>query len=586
MFFNGEDHRFFSISTVLLLLTLSITSLRSPSGIPNLPATPFFLAASAYWLWLALTQLWSIAPSLSWVASWWHAGIILAFVVAIQPNTVSWSVLRPALQLGGLILVVAIGIQAHSDTGSPHGTFFNKNNTAAFITLLLLPTLAEFFSNTEQRYRSLNLYFFVLMMANAYALGLVGSRGALLGFIAGVAFITAHAYRLRILTWGHSVMAILAYFIGFMVVNLELSGGLVSRIATLASPAMAGHERMLIWQSALRMLSDGPWYGIGAGTLHLPYRQYRAPEETSYGAYVHNDYLQIAIEYGLPGLILLILLVTGIFLLWRKYCVTTSATMRGAGMIGAIVAIAVHSGFTFNFFILPILFVSGFYLAWLHNAAYTDTLPLLRRILGIRPMAARVMTSSVIAIAMISLLALGAAEHLKEKAVDAAQVGDLGRTEKLLMDAERLAPYWEEIKAYKAWFYIEAMKHPGIPAERKERLFLLAKENISAATALSPMAAENYFLSGRLYDIRGNDISDNMRSASAYEMAVKLHPSNHLYRLVTVRMMKKLDRWEDANILLREGQKYTFHESDITRAYYRDYTNDILDRFNHEGALR
>jgi hypothetical protein len=62
---------------------------------------------------------------------------------------------------------------------------------------------------------------------------------------------------------------------------------------------------------------------------------------------VHNEYLQVAAELGLVGLVLLaILLVTIKRMLWRA-CPTGRPGTTWAGVVAAVAAFAVHSGFDF-----------------------------------------------------------------------------------------------------------------------------------------------------------------------------------------------------------------------------------------------
>ena len=66
------------------------------------------------------------------------------------------------------------------------------------------------------------------------------------------------------------------------------------------------------------MLMDAPWLGIGLGTYWLYWPTYRHPDDTSGGFYVHNDYLQIWIETGLPGFLLLLAVYVAVFIMFVR----------------------------------------------------------------------------------------------------------------------------------------------------------------------------------------------------------------------------------------------------------------------------
>ena len=69
-------------------------------------------------------------------------------------------------------------------------------------------------------------------------------------------------------------------------------------------------ERYRLWERAIQVIEKRPWFGCGINTYTKNYPRYdevkswRVP-----GYYVHNGYLQIAAETGLPSLFLFLLLI-------------------------------------------------------------------------------------------------------------------------------------------------------------------------------------------------------------------------------------------------------------------------------------
>jgi len=132
--------------------------------------------------------------------------------------------------------------------------------------------------------------------------------------------------------------------------------GAFSRIAGLSDKSIA--SRIVTWHSALDMVRDNPWRGIGLGdfdsTMPLywsPFHQRLFIKESTVVRSVHNDFLEIAAETGIPGLaaFLLILSVSGV-LLWRR--VGREADFRSrvmfAGMGASLVGILTQILFTFS----------------------------------------------------------------------------------------------------------------------------------------------------------------------------------------------------------------------------------------------
>jgi O-antigen ligase len=103
--------------------------------------------------------------------------------------------------------------------------------------------------------------------------------------------------------------------------------------------------RSEIWKIATRPLEDAFPFGTGLGSFEQVYRQYENPQNVN-GEYVnhaHNDYLELAIELGLPGVLLVVLYlawwsITAVRI-WRSKLATRFA--RAATIVTA--AVLAHS---------------------------------------------------------------------------------------------------------------------------------------------------------------------------------------------------------------------------------------------------
>lgn len=101
---------------------------------------------------------------------------------------------------------------------------------------------------------------------------------------------------------------------------------------------------------ALALVKDFPLFGTGAGTFYNAYLAYRTPRE-GYFDHAHNDYVEIAADFGLIGFGLL-----GTFVLLTAACAIRimakrrSSMPRGIafGSLMAMVALMIHSSVDFN----------------------------------------------------------------------------------------------------------------------------------------------------------------------------------------------------------------------------------------------
>jgi len=100
-----------------------------------------------------------------------------------------------------------------------------------------------------------------------------------------------------------------------------------------------------IWQHTAEAISDHGLAGSGIGTFPSLYPQYEDPAtvERTYVNHAHNDYMEIVLEAGVPGLVLLILFIawwgSRAFAIWRS---PHAAELARAACI-ASAAILLHS---------------------------------------------------------------------------------------------------------------------------------------------------------------------------------------------------------------------------------------------------
>jgi O-antigen ligase len=112
--------------------------------------------------------------------------------------------------------------------------------------------------------------------------------------------------------------------------------------------------RVQIWTDTLHVIAAYRWTGCGLGAYERGIYGFKTVAPTNTLDYAHNDYLQIAAELGIPGMLLLAAL--ALWVLGRTLRVVIF--MRGSpnwylacGLLGAFLAIAVHSLADFNLYV-------------------------------------------------------------------------------------------------------------------------------------------------------------------------------------------------------------------------------------------
>lgn len=164
---------------------------------------------------------------------------------------------------------------------------------------------------------------------------LTKSRGAWLALVVGLAVLVVLRWPrwwvMTMLGLGLTGMILLAFYTGW------------------AFELLNGNGRQEIWTRAVWMIADFPFTGIGMGTFSqvaaalYPFSSLSASDTP----HAHNLFLQIAVDLGLPGLVLWLIMV-GILMrcAWQVYRARQRQAAwlaaLGAGLIAAQVAMLTH----------------------------------------------------------------------------------------------------------------------------------------------------------------------------------------------------------------------------------------------------
>lgn len=191
----------------------------------------------------------------------------------------------------------------------------NKNTIGGALTFFPPLLLSLFwdkgaFGRLKSHYHKLSsfpdaVYKSIVFLCFALSLGvliLTQSRGAWLGCVAGIFLLCV--LRDKRFLWLLLPLTIVVSFIFLQQANSNLFL-MLSLLDTRQEATLPG--RMEIWSKALIMLRDFPLTGIGLGTFGEVYRLYFAsivlPSAGDIVYHAHNTLLSVAVEVGLPGVL-------------------------------------------------------------------------------------------------------------------------------------------------------------------------------------------------------------------------------------------------------------------------------------------
>ena len=344
---GGTTHLPVLIIRLILLGAVIVWLLRSMrAGWIAVQQTRVFSAMVAFMGWAVVSVVHStyVAPSLQWLISLCSYAVCLFLVVHLVQSVREARGLVTIL-LGMGVFEAALGLYQFMGGGQarPTGTFFNANFFASYE----MAVFAVAFGLLCYRRPTEGLHWetpLLWLTAGAVALAFVlaQSRGALLAFVAAVACVGLYRF-------GKPFLAVimLALIAGAIVQN-----PLQQRVLTVGAQDPYAYTRLAIWQNSLERIIDHPW-GVGLGLYKYTSFQYRFPVESAIARYgkraesAHNEYLQLAVELGVLGLVLFL---AGVALLGWEIRETLRLPLepweRGLviGLSGGILGILVHSG--------------------------------------------------------------------------------------------------------------------------------------------------------------------------------------------------------------------------------------------------
>jgi O-antigen ligase len=95
-------------------------------------------------------------------------------------------------------------------------------------------------------------------------------------------------------------------------------------------------NRIELFSTAMRLIRDNPWFGVGPKNVAQEALRYRGTDEYPDWLYqhMHNNFLQIAAERGLPGLALWLWFIFSLIRsTWRVHRASASRAGPGAGLV-------------------------------------------------------------------------------------------------------------------------------------------------------------------------------------------------------------------------------------------------------------
>jgi len=250
----------------------------------------------------------------------------------------------------------------------PHrgsGTYYCPNHLAGFLEMLLPLAAAYVFVSRRKPIPKVMLGYTALVMVAG--IGVTLSRGGWLAAGTAMMIFLGILFMRRTLRIPVLILAVLLAGAGGLFVARSsvfkdrLQQALPREEAhSPTQPGEVGDLRFALWHPALKMWEDHPWWGVGPAHFDYRFHNYRPQLVQTRPDRVHNDYLNILVDYGVVGTALMaaiwLLAIVGVVRTWQYVKgggrdLGNSQSDKFAFVLGAVIgllAILLHSSVDFN----------------------------------------------------------------------------------------------------------------------------------------------------------------------------------------------------------------------------------------------
>lgn len=327
-----------------VIQTVPIGTLAETAGVPGIPRTisldPYATQMSALHF-LALGLFFSV--SLVLVDSAKRIRTLVIMIAVFGFAYAFFAILQSVLSPGKIYGIYEARFAV------PFGSFVNRHNFAAYMEMTIAVPLGMLMTGAVGRDKRLLFITGIALMG--VALLMSGSRGGLVAFLAEVVFLIilttgARSKGRLFLKVGFAGLLIAGIVIGSVFVGGESS---LTRIADTASSGDLTTDRSHIWLVTTSVIVRTLPFGAGFGALGVAYTPFDSYSGLERVEQAHNDYLQVAADAGIVGIIIGLIFLFWLFRQGMKSAAVENIYRRGVaiGALAGCFSVLVHSIFDF-----------------------------------------------------------------------------------------------------------------------------------------------------------------------------------------------------------------------------------------------
>lgn len=232
-------------------------------------------------------------------------------------------------------------------------TYVNHNHFAGFLELVLPLGLVMAIYERDAAKKAIYIFSCLLMMtAFVFTLSRAGLASMAVGLVIFFRALHRRGFMLTVVPFAAFTALLVAAILAFGTEPIQERFKDTQKIEE--GSELSFQYRLLTWQGAVDLAKQAPVTGMGPGAFGHRYLPVRPVTSSFRPVHAHNDYLQIAVETGFAGLILLLMPVLILMVIAWKRLVEYESRFRSAIAAASLTGLAsfmIHGLADFNWHI-------------------------------------------------------------------------------------------------------------------------------------------------------------------------------------------------------------------------------------------
>jgi len=210
------------------------------------------------------------------------------------------------------------------------------NNLAIVLIVLYSLIITKYYINKREFW-----FYIIFFLVNFTALLISLSRGPILAFLITVMVINVLVYKYKGLIVNIIIVVLFTSIVLFTPALKQRANDFFNH--SWKNTTSSFGTRVVLWKTSLKIIKDNPFFGIGYNIKSEFKKRIKVPVSSM--AHSHNSYLTIACYYGVPALIILLLIY---FYLMKSFWIKNDFFVKVSG-IGTILVYMLEGLTEYNF---------------------------------------------------------------------------------------------------------------------------------------------------------------------------------------------------------------------------------------------